>query len=82
MGLSDELAYLDATEIALRIRRRQLSPVDVVAAFIARIEARNPTINAFVYRGFDEARAKAKDAEISTHRWAAAGAVARSPSRH
>ena len=63
MGLSDELAYLDATEIALRIRRRQLSPVDVVAAFIARIEARNPTINAFVYRGFEEARAKAKDAE-------------------
>jgi amidase len=65
MALSDELAYLDVAEIALRIRRRQLSPVDVVTAFIARIEARNPTLNAFVYRGFDEARAKAKDAETA-----------------
>jgi ornithine--oxo-acid transaminase len=36
-----------------------------VDAFITRIERRNPTINAFVYRGFDEARAKARDAEIA-----------------
>jgi len=65
MALSDELAYLDAAEIAARMRQRQLSPVDVVAAFITRIEARNPTLNAFVYRGFEEARAKAKDAEMA-----------------
>src|SRR6516225_6443616 len=63
MALSDELAYLDLEEIAFRIRRRELSPVDVVGAFISRIEARNPSLNAFVYRGFDEAREKAKDAE-------------------
>ena len=65
MALSDELAYLDAAEIAARMRQRQLSPVDVVAAFITRIEARNPTLNAFVYREFEEARAKAKDAEMA-----------------
>jgi amidase len=65
MALSDELAYLDVAEIVLRIRRRELSPVDVVESFIARIEARNPTLNAFVYRGFDEARAKAIDAETA-----------------
>ena len=63
MALSDELAYLDLEEIAFRIRRRELSPVDVVGAFISRIEARNPSLNAFVYRGFDEAHAKARDAE-------------------
>jgi amidase len=63
MALSDELAYLDLEEIVFRIRRRELSPVDVVDAFISRIEARNPSLNAFVYRGFDEARAKARDAE-------------------
>jgi amidase len=65
MSLSDELAYLDAAEIARQIRQRQLSPVEVVDAFIARIEARNPSLNAFVYRGFDEARIKAKDAETA-----------------
>ena len=60
MALSDELAYVSGTELALRIRRRELSPVEVVDAFIARIEARNPSLNAFVYRGFDDARARAE----------------------
>jgi amidase len=36
---SDELAYAPAHELAARIRRRDLSPVEVVDAFIARIEA-------------------------------------------
>lgn len=63
MALSEELAYLGVIEIARGIRQRHFSPVEVVDAFIARIEARDPSINAFVYRGFDEARAKAKDAE-------------------
>ena len=61
--LSDELAYVAAHELAARIRRRELSPVEVVEAFIRRIEARNPSLNAFVYLGFDSARAEAKKAE-------------------
>src|SRR5690242_5604670 len=63
MALSDELAYLSATELALRIRRRQLSPVEVVDAFIQRIEQRNKSLNAFVYFGFEDARKRAKAAE-------------------
>lgn len=63
MALSDELAYLSATELALRIRRRQLSPVEVVDAFIQRIEQRNKSLNAFVYFGFEDARKRAKEAE-------------------
>ena len=63
MTLSEELAYATATELALRIRRRELSPVEVVDAFIARIEERNPSLNAFVYEGFDDARTEAKRAE-------------------
>jgi amidase len=63
MALSNELAYIGATELALRIRRRQVSPVEVVEAFISRIEARNPSLNAFVYLGFDDARKQAKRAE-------------------
>src|ERR671911_414156 len=38
MALSDELAYMSASELALRIRRRDLSPVEVIDAFVARIE--------------------------------------------
>jgi amidase/aspartyl-tRNA(Asn)/glutamyl-tRNA(Gln) amidotransferase subunit A len=34
MALADELAYITATELAGRIRRRELSPVEVVDAFI------------------------------------------------
>jgi amidase/aspartyl-tRNA(Asn)/glutamyl-tRNA(Gln) amidotransferase subunit A len=63
MTLSDELAYMSAVELARRVRQRQLSPVEVVDATIARIEARNPTVNAFVYFGFDDARKAAKEAE-------------------
>ena len=63
MKLSDELAYTPATELAMRIRSRQLSPVEVVDAFIERIEARNKSITAFVYYGFEDARRAAKEAE-------------------
>jgi amidase len=63
MGLADELAYMSAAEMAMRIRRRDFSPVEVVDALIARIETRNPSLNAFIFKGFDDARAAAKDAE-------------------
>src|SRR5947208_7665358 len=63
MALSDELAYVTAAELAIRIRRRQLSPVEVVDAFIERIEQRNKSLNAFVYLGFEDARKRAKEAE-------------------
>ena len=61
--LSDELAYVSAHDLAARIRRRDLSPVEVVDAFIQRIEARNPSLNAFVYTDFDGARKTAREAE-------------------
>lgn len=60
---SDELAYLTAHELAARIRRRELSPVEVVDAFIRRIETRNPSLNALVYLDFEGARTRAKEAE-------------------
>ena len=63
MKLSDRLAYMPGTEMAMRIRRRELSPVEVVDAFIERIEERNKSLNAFVFYGFDDARNAAKDAE-------------------
>ncbi|QYJ15537.1 Acylamidase [Rubrobacter xylanophilus DSM 9941] len=63
MKLSEELSYMSTAELARHIRSAQLSPVEVVNAFIERIEERNPSLNALVYFGFDEARQRAQEAE-------------------
>jgi amidase len=63
MSETDELAYLSAAETALRIRSRELSPVEAVDAAIARIEARNGDLNAFVHLGFEDALERARAAE-------------------
>ena len=62
---SDDLAYAGAAETVRRIRGKELSPVDVVEAAIARIERRNPSLNALVYLGFDDARREARKAETA-----------------
>jgi Asp-tRNA(Asn)/Glu-tRNA(Gln) amidotransferase A subunit family amidase len=58
-----KLCFLPATELATRIRRRDLSPVEVIDAYLARIEKRNPVINAYTLVLVDEARAAARAAE-------------------
>lgn len=60
---SDELAYLSATEIIGRIRRRQVSAKEVMQAFIERIEQRNPSLGAFVYTDFEQALQAAEAAD-------------------
>ena len=62
-GRSDELAFVGVAELADRIRRREVSPVEVVDHFASRIEAVNPAINALVVLELDEARDQAKLAE-------------------
>jgi amidase len=59
----DESAYMTAAELAARIRRRELSPVEAVDAAIDRIEEHNERLNAFVHLGFDDARRAARDAQ-------------------
>ncbi len=80
MALGDELAWVSACELALRIRRRELSPVEVVDAFIARIEARNPSLNAVVIEGFEDARKAARAAEQAVMAGAALGPLHGVPS--
>ena len=63
MNVSEELAYTPATELAARIADRTMSPVEIVDAAIERIEQRNPSLTAFVFTAFDEARASAREAE-------------------
>jgi Asp-tRNA(Asn)/Glu-tRNA(Gln) amidotransferase A subunit family amidase len=57
-----EALTLGAAELARRIRARELSPVEVVEAHIARIERVNPRINALITPRFTEARAEARAA--------------------
>ena len=56
-----EICYLSATELRERYTRRNLSPVEVTEAILARIERLNPRLNAFLTvtadRALDEARA-------------------------
>ena len=44
--MSDAICYADATELATRIRSKDLSPVEVMRAHLQRIEALNPTLQA------------------------------------
>jgi Asp-tRNA(Asn)/Glu-tRNA(Gln) amidotransferase A subunit family amidase len=61
----EEIAYLDARELAARIRARELSPVEVLAAFRERAEAINPSLNALVTPMPDaEERSRAAEAAV------------------
>jgi Asp-tRNA(Asn)/Glu-tRNA(Gln) amidotransferase A subunit family amidase len=61
--VSGELCFTPAAELASRIRRRDLSPVEVVEVFLRRIEERNDAINAYVTLISDEALEVAREAE-------------------
>ncbi len=71
--MSDDLVYTPATVLAERIRRRRLSPVDLVDAVLARIEALQPTLNAFVTVTREEARGAALEADAALRRGDAVG---------
>src|SRR5215475_15836027 len=65
MGLNiDELATMDATAQAELVRRRELTPLELVDAAIARIERINPTINAVITLLFEEARKTALSPDL------------------
>jgi amidase len=63
--VSEETAWVSATNLAQRIRSRELSPVELMVSTIARIERRNPSLNAFVYLDFDQAMDRARAAEAA-----------------
>src|SRR5437016_3312446 len=63
-GMADgRLCWLPATERATLIRRKKVSPVEVVDAILDRIERINPKLNAFVTLTDEAARREAKAAE-------------------
>jgi aspartyl-tRNA(Asn)/glutamyl-tRNA(Gln) amidotransferase subunit A len=58
-----DLSFTPATELAAMIRKKKVSPVEVVDAVLARIERINPGLNAFVLVTAESARRAARAAE-------------------
>src|SRR5947208_10726366 len=61
--MSDELCLLPATELRARCFRKDVSPVEIARAFLARAERMQPGLNCFITLCGDEAMAEARNAE-------------------
>ena len=73
---TDELCWMPAAEMAALIRRKKVSPVQVVDAVLDRIAKVDPRLNAFVTLTADRARRDARAAERAvTRRGATLGAL-------
>ncbi|HSV35935.1 MAG TPA: amidase [Ramlibacter sp.] len=70
---ASSLVETSAVELRRLIGARQLSPVELLDACIARIEALNPAINAICATDFERARHAAREAEAQVMRGAALG---------
>jgi len=57
MGVTD-VAYRSAVDLAGAVASREVSPVEVMEATLRRVEEREPSLNAIVHKGFDEARTR------------------------
>jgi amidase len=56
--MMDELFYTSATDLARRIRERQISSEEVVRAHLERIDAVNARLNAVVQLAADQSMAR------------------------
>ncbi len=81
-GAGDELCTLSATDLAARIRRKQVSAREVMAAHLARIERVNPSINAIVTLVAERAMADAAKADEHQARGATLGPLHGLPVAH
>jgi len=66
--VSDAIAYATIRELGARYRKRELSPVEVTRALLARIEKLDPALHAFVTLTPDRALADARAAEDALRR--------------
>lgn len=70
-----ELTFLSAVSMAEQIRRKELSPVELVEAHLARIDELNPKLNAFVKVDNETARRHAKAAEVAVRKGESLGVL-------
>ena len=60
-----DLTFLSAVRMAQQVRERQISPVELADAHLAKIERLNPKLNAFVHVDTERVRGEARDAEAA-----------------
>jgi aspartyl-tRNA(Asn)/glutamyl-tRNA(Gln) amidotransferase subunit A len=72
MKPNDELCWMSASVMAAAIRKRKVSPVEVMKAVLDRIERVNPGLNAFVTLAPEQAMKDARAAERATMKKGAA----------
>ncbi|MDF3846339.1 amidase, partial [Pseudomonas citronellolis] len=58
--MNDSLHLLDATAQAQLVYRGEVTPLELVDAAIARIEAHDPALNSVIWRQFELARERAR----------------------
>ncbi|RPI36822.1 MAG: amidase, partial [Hyphomicrobiaceae bacterium] len=68
MHRNEDLASLSAVELRQRIGRKQISPVELLAACIDRIAAIDPAVNAIAATDYSSARRQAQAAEAAALR--------------
>ena len=68
MASNTDLCFTPATELVDLIRRGELSPVELVDAFLDRIDQINPKVNAYCLVLHEKAHAAAKEAEAAVKR--------------
>lgn len=66
MTSHSDLTIRSAVDLGSLIGQREISPVELMDACIARIESLNPAINAIAATDFDRARDAARQAEGPT----------------
>ena len=71
LGESQDLTYLTLKETSELVRRKTVSPIELTAACLKRIEAYNPALNAFITVTSDRAMetARAMEAEQRRGNW-------------
>ncbi|MEZ4867515.1 MAG: amidase [Caldilineaceae bacterium] len=79
---TSELCFMTATELAQRIKARDLSAQEVMAAHLAQIERVNPTVNAIVTLDPDLARRGAQAADAAQARGESLGPLHGLPIAH
>jgi amidase len=60
--VDDDLLFRSARSLAAAIRTKEVSPLELLEATLARVDAVNDRVNAVVWRNDDEARARARAA--------------------
>jgi aspartyl-tRNA(Asn)/glutamyl-tRNA(Gln) amidotransferase subunit A len=70
-----DLTFIPAAELATMIYNREISPVEVMSATLARIEESQPVLNAFITVAAEAAMTDAREAERAVMRGARLGSL-------